>query len=306
MFCSWLFNSEGGPTKSWSCRQPKYLQILEMNRRVRRAESRVCVVARLWLRYIMKEYEFHPFANAFPMMNDRELEELAADIKTHGQREPITLYQDQILDGRNRYNACGRAALRPIKPTFVDFTGTDQEALAFVVSRNLRRRQLTTSQRAFAAAKIAELKRGQRKSDTSIDVSQAEAAKLMNVSLPSTQRARKVIDKGSPELLAAVERGEIAVSAAVAQIEAVPPIGTATTNGHAHSAIKPKTPKPGRFAVDKRGRLVSEEAINDLGDAIQTLMNVETIEAWLSAFPGHDLRRLGNHINTLIAKLDAR
>src|ERR1041385_5743384 len=94
--------------------------------------------------------EFHPIASLFPMMDDDELAELADDIRDQGQREPIILHEGKILDGRNRYLACERAAVEPIVE---NFSGDDP--LAFVVSLNLIRRHLSESQRAMVAAKIA-------------------------------------------------------------------------------------------------------------------------------------------------------
>ena len=47
----------------------------------------------------------HPAAEAFPMMDDGRYGELLADIRENGQREPITLCDGMILDGRNRYKA---------------------------------------------------------------------------------------------------------------------------------------------------------------------------------------------------------
>ncbi len=44
--------------------------------------------------------------------------------------------------------------------------------------------------------------------------SQVEAAERLNVSRSSVQRAREVLDHGSPELVSAVERGRVSVSAA--------------------------------------------------------------------------------------------
>jgi hypothetical protein len=93
---------------------------------------------------------------------------------------------------------------------------------SFIVSLNLHRRHLDASQRAQVADKLTTLKHGQR-SDTSKDVSvtQPQAAELLNVSLASVQRARKVRESGDKKLIAAVESGEVTVSAAAQHVAAV-------------------------------------------------------------------------------------
>jgi ParB-like chromosome segregation protein Spo0J len=182
----------------------------------------------------LSQYQSHPFADAFPMMTDQEHAELVADIKANGLEELIRLYDGKILDGRNRYRAVLELGLN-LADYIVEndcLICTDKEALAYVISKNLVRRHLTTSQRAMVAADLATLSHGQRKSDTSNDVSQADAAKLLHVSLPTTQRARKVIEKGPPELSAAVRAGDVSVSGAVAQIKA------AASNGETEPAAQ--------------------------------------------------------------------
>jgi site-specific DNA-methyltransferase (adenine-specific) len=52
------------------------------------------------------ELKAHPAADAFPMMDAARFDELVADIAANGQRQPITLCDGMILDGRNRYWAC--------------------------------------------------------------------------------------------------------------------------------------------------------------------------------------------------------
>ena len=104
---------------------------------------------------------FHPFADIFPMMDEVALAELAADIKAESQREPIHLWQDQIIDGRNRYAACKLAGVEPIIKK-IEFPGGDAEALAYVLSRNLKRRHLSVTQRSDVARRLANMRQGER------------------------------------------------------------------------------------------------------------------------------------------------
>jgi ParB-like chromosome segregation protein Spo0J len=157
---------------------------------------------------------FHPLAGIFPLVEGQDFADLVADIREHGLHEPIVVYEDKILDGRNRYRACEAAG---IEPTFTVYQGDDP--VAYVVSLNLRRRHLSESQRAMVAAKLATLKLGDNQHSEGPSIE--EASRLLNVGHASVERAKAVQRAGAPELAQAVERGAISVSAA-ADVAALP------------------------------------------------------------------------------------
>src|SRR5262245_17601140 len=153
--------------------------------------------------------EFHALATLFPLLNGEDFDELVADIRKHGLREPIVMFEGKVLDGRNRYRACIEAG---VEPTFAHYQGDDPAA--YVISLNLLRRHLNESQRAMVAAKLATLRRGDNQHSPIGETSQARAAELLNIGKRSVERAREVREHGAPELVQAVERGKLSVSAA--------------------------------------------------------------------------------------------
>jgi hypothetical protein len=85
--------------------------------------------------------DHHPAADAFPMMDAKRFDELKADIEKHGQREPVTLCEGKILDGRNRWKAC---KLLKIETQTRQYDG---DPWAYVWSLNGERRDLVNEQR---------------------------------------------------------------------------------------------------------------------------------------------------------------
>lgn len=156
----------------------------------------------------------HEYASIFPMLPDAELQQLAADIKLNGLNNPIITLDGMILDGRNRFAACKIAGLRP---RFDEYQGDDP--LAYVFSQNFTRRQLNESQRGIIGARYATLEHGgDFKTPAGVlkTVTQSieSAAERVGVGTSTIDRAKAVINKGIPELVAAVESGEVSVSAA--------------------------------------------------------------------------------------------
>ena len=165
--------------------------------------------------------EYHPLANLFPLLGETEIQTLSDDIRHNGLNVPVTMYEGKILDGRNRYAAC---ILAGVTPAFVDYEG--QEPVKFVVSTNLHRRHLNESQRAMVAAKLANMRQGERTDREPCanlrKVDQTEAATLLNTSRRSVQQAKKVETEAVPEVVAAVEQGKVSVSIAATIAEATP------------------------------------------------------------------------------------
>ena len=93
----------------------------------------------------------HPFASIIPAMSEEEYVSLRQGIGAQGLQHPITLYQDQILDGRNRYRACDELG---IEPRFDTYEGTDP--VAHVLSLNIHRRHLSKTQLAMVALDVLE------------------------------------------------------------------------------------------------------------------------------------------------------
>lgn len=142
----------------------------------------------------------HRLAAMFPPMAAEEFEGLKADMAARGQVEPIAVRDGWIYDGRHRYRACVDLGLEPI----VTELAPDCDVVALVLSKNLHRRHLTTSQRAIVAAQLATL------ADDAMSI--PAAAAQLNVSPRSVSSAKAVIDQAAPEIVEAVQRGEMPVS----------------------------------------------------------------------------------------------
>ncbi len=176
--------------------------------------------------------EVHPIAAMFPLMEGQEFEELVADIRANGLRNPILLdRQGRILDGRNRLRACLAAG---VEPRFETWNGEGSE-LELIVSLNLRRRHLNESQRAMLAArlkdKLAEenrnrlIPKGISTANLQSGDSAERAAVLLNVSPRSVAHAAKLLKLADSDLVVLVDAGKLSVSAAVEQA------GESDTNG---------------------------------------------------------------------------
>lgn len=172
----------------------------------------------------LRNHTVHPAADIFPMLSDAEILDLANDIKANGLQQPLTIYKNQLLDGRNRLAACTIAG---IEPTVTEYTG--DSPVAFVVGANLRRRQLDPSQRAAVAVEFELLFAGEAKARmaqgggdkrtgkerllypiTNQGQARDKAATLVAVSGKLVGDA-KTIKRDNPETFERIKSGEITI-----------------------------------------------------------------------------------------------
>ena len=169
--------------------------------------------------------EYHPACELFPLMQGDEYDKLVADIRKNGLREPIWLHEGKIIDGRNRYRACLKAGVEPQTRNW-DGEGSLVE---FVVSLNLHRRHLTSSQRAAAAVQAldmlkADAKERQREggrakvsqkigeADSHAGRAVEQAAKLFGTNRTYIEQADKLREQW-PVLFQVAFRGDLPVPA---------------------------------------------------------------------------------------------
>lgn len=153
------------------------------------------------------ERKVHPAAAVFPMLSDDELADLGEDIKANGLVHAIVVDKDgQIVDGRNRDEACRRAG---VEPRYETLNGHDP--VAFILSANVHRRHMSTGQRAMAVARVRLFATNKQR--------QQDVADAADVSQPSVAKANVVL-RHAPDLAELVLSGGMFLDDAYAKARA--------------------------------------------------------------------------------------
>ena len=238
--------------------------------------------------------EIHPLADLIPAMSDEQFARLKASIAKNGLREPIVVHEGKVVDGRHRYRACQELGQTP---TIQDWDGRGS-LVAYVADRNLERRHLTESQRALVGARLQDefareakenMRRGgQGLADLPTLHVRERAAEVVGVSPRLVGSAARVVQAGTPELVAAVQSGAVAVSAA-AEVVALAPEAQAALVARGPEAVragakrlrKTKTGKAARRPGDVAGRHQTTDAAPTAGDRDDRPL---TPPGWLEGF----------------------
>lgn len=169
----------------------------------------------------------HKVARLFPEMTDAEFLSLVNDIRENGQLEPIVTYKGQIIDGVHRHKACLQLK---IEPKYREW-GRGGSVVSFVISQNLKRRHLNSSQKAMIADDARELydqeARERQKTSTGgakprpvQKIAQAEQGKARDKLAVDFGTNRQYVDDARsvkekrPDLAAQVRSGEKTISQA--------------------------------------------------------------------------------------------
>lgn len=171
------------------------------------------------------DHSFHPACLLFPRLNDEDLRSLADDIRQNGLLTPIVTLDGQILDGRNRLDAC---KIANVEPKFVEWSG-EGSPLSWAIAINLLRRHLTPSQRAVVAFDLlpmleTEAKERQRQSPgrgrkvaselaTFSGKASQIAARITKTNSAYVEKV-KAINKKAPEIIHAIKLGRMSLSEA--------------------------------------------------------------------------------------------
>ena len=103
--------------------------------------------------YRGKRYAVHPAAHIFPLLKGERYREFLEDCKANGVREPICLFQGEIVDGRNRL----RVAIEADLDVKFDELQENDDPCRIVTRRNLMRRDMMPQQRSFVARMLRDL-----------------------------------------------------------------------------------------------------------------------------------------------------
>lgn len=138
--------------------------------------------------------EAHSLSLLFPQMTKEEFASLKASIKEQGLLEPLMLFEGKILDGRHRYKACQQLGI-PLEHS--EFSGSEEEALAFALAKNATKRHLSTSQKALIAARLVQ-PRGRPKKEANLPLFSLEESSLkVGVSERSVKQGIALLKNGS-------------------------------------------------------------------------------------------------------------
>lgn len=222
----------------------------------------------------MPNVERHELSSLFARhdLKRKPFQDLVDDIKTNGLLFPITTFEEKILDGWNRYQACLEAG---VEPRYCQLT-QDQDPWSFVKGSNMLRRHMTPRQRVA----IFLLKDSMHRVECSKlnTPSVREIQDDIGVSVGTAQKAQIIALANNPELTEAVVENRISVGRA-AEVAKLPEREQHAALEAPETRLESRSPdgRDSRIAqlllmVDERDAELTDlrEQLLEMADALQT------------------------------------
>ncbi len=155
----------------------------------------------------------HPIADLFPPLTGDDYLRLHAEIAQHGIpiTNTVTLFEGMILSGRARAGIARQLRI-PVPVIRYEDLGYEGTPLDYAIAQNCYRGHYTVGQRIMIAARIANMRQGERTdiqpSATWQKVSQEQAAQQVGVSVRSVARGKYILDNGTLEEIEAAVEGQ--------------------------------------------------------------------------------------------------
>lgn len=169
-----------------------------------------------------EQYEFHRYADIFPLMpmESKDFLDLKESLRENTMLVPVLIYDNKILDGRNRYRAHLEDSSIELK--IEEFIGTEEQALQRSLALNNQRRHLDEGQRALAALRLSNMQSNMKTVE-----GQKWSAQIFNVSFTTVRLAFDIYRSEHKErsiLLEMIENDDLAINAAHSIMKNLRPI----------------------------------------------------------------------------------
>lgn len=156
----------------------------------------------------MNQLTINPeFKNLIPSLSEEDMMNLEKDIIEYGCLDPISIWNDMIIDGHNRYNICIKNNIE-FKTRSLQFN-TEDDVKIWMIKYQIHRRNLNVNDKNRLFYELMEIERKKNVARPGRDL-----VKDLNISRGTEYRATQIIENGTDELKNDVKQGKTTINAA--------------------------------------------------------------------------------------------
>lgn len=168
------------------------------------------------------------FKSLIPALTEDEYQQLEENILRDGVRDPLSTWNDTLIDGHNRYEIAQKYGLE-YKTVAYEFESRN-DVILWIIKNQFGRRNISTYDRSLLALKlkpiiagIAKENQGERtditfvRNLTNVDTKK-ELAKMANVSHDTIAKVEKIERDAAPEIKEKIKIGDMSINQAYQQI----------------------------------------------------------------------------------------